>query len=139
MFLESIIKIKPKWWDVVPFLSSFTANAIYPNVYLPKEVYKNLKSDHPKQKWVALLKHEQEHLKREKEISPIVFGLKYLFLSSFRFQEEMIAIKAQMKYLKSVGENFDTNKSARFLSSWLYLWPVSYVRAKQSLDKLWES
>ena len=138
MLLEQNIKSKPKWWGIIPFLSSFTANAIYPNIYLPKRVYENLKSDNPKQKWVAILKHEQEHLKREKEIGPIIFGLKYLFLPSFRFQEEIIAIKAQIKHLKSVGENFDTDKSAGFLSSWLYLWPVTYARAKQSLDKLWK-
>ena len=135
--LTNNVKPKPKWWSIVPFLAKFTANAIWPNIYLPREVYDNLKSNNPRPKWVAVLKHEQEHLKREKEIGPIMFGVKYLFSSKIRFEEELIAIEAGMKYLKSAGEPFDTDKSARFLSSWLYLWPVPYEEAKRRLDKLW--
>ena len=55
----------------------------------------------------------------------------------FRFQEELLAIKASMKYLKRKKLTFDTDKSARHLSSWLYLWMVSYDRAKRELDKAW--
>lgn len=138
MQLGRNVRPKPKWWGIVPFLSKFTANAIWPNVYLPQEVYDNLKSGNPKPKWVAVLKHEEEHLRRENEMGPVIFGLKYLFSGRFRFDEELIAIKAGMKYLESVGETFDTARSAGFLSSWLYLWPVSYKEAKTALDKLWK-
>ncbi len=138
MRLDSNIKLKPWWWGVVPMLSKYTANAIYPNIYLPKEVYENLLSNNPKPKWIAILKHEQEHITREKEFGAIMFGLKYLFSPKFRFQEELIAIKVQMKYLKSVGETFDTNKAATFLSGRLYLWPISYKLAKRSLDEAWK-
>ncbi len=118
-------------------LSGFTAHAIYPNIYLPREVYENLYSNNPKPKWIAVLKHEQEHIKREKEMGAIVFGLRYLFSPKFRFQEELVAIKAQMKYLKSVGEKFDINKAANFVSGWLYLWPVTTELAKRVLDEAW--
>lgn len=138
MKLDPNIKPKPRWWNIIPMLSSLTANAIYPNIYLPKKVYESLLSDNPKLKWIAVLIHEQEHIKREKEIGVIMFGLKYLFSPKFRFSEELIAIKAQMKYLKSVGKKFDTNKAAKYLSGWLYFWPVTYKYAKQLLDGAWK-
>lgn len=118
-------------------LSTYTANAIYPNIYVPKEMYENLCSDTPKPRWIAVLKHEQEHIKREKKIGVIMFGLKYLFLPKFRFQEELIAIRTQMKYLKLSGEEYDTNKAATYISGWLYLWSVPYEYAKRVLDEAW--
>lgn len=137
MKLADNIKIKPIWWGVIPMLSKYTANAIYPNIYIPKHVYNNLLSDNPKPEFVGVLLHEQEHIKREKEIGVIKFGLKYLFSPKFRFWEELAAIKPQMKYLKSIKQKFDTEKAAGYLSGWLYLWPVSYIEAKEKLDKIW--
>jgi len=138
MKLPSNVKIKPTWWGVIPVLSRYTANAIYPNIYMPKHVYDNLLSTTPKHEFVSVLLHEQEHIKREKQLGVIKFGLKYLFSPKFRFDEELEAIKPQMKYLKSIGKNFDTVKAAKYLSGWLYLWPVSYEHAKQVLDNTWE-
>lgn len=124
--------IKSKSW----FFQN-TAQAIYPNIYLPKRVYNNLNSNNPDPKNLAVLIHEQTHIKRQKEIGCLKWGIKYLFLPRFRFEEELLAIKAQMSYLKKHKKEFDIEKSAKYLSGWLYLWPVSYKFAKKELEKVW--
>lgn len=139
MILGSNVKVKPEWWGIVPMLSRYTANALGWNIYLPKRIYKNLQTDNPKSEWVAILIHEEEHIKRQKQIGIIKFGLKYLFFPKFRFNEEIEAMKPQMKYLKSKGSTFNTSKAAKFLSGYLYLWPVSYDYAKKILDKTWSA
>lgn len=139
MKLNPHIKPKPKFWKYIPWLTTFTANAIYPNIYLPLQVYDDLLTENPKPKNVSVLIHEQTHLKRQKEMGWLVFGLKYLLFPKFRFNEELMAIKESMKYLKKKNITFDTERRARFLSSWIYLWPVSYEYAKKELDGAWTS
>lgn len=139
MKLDPFIKPKSGFWQYIPWLSTFTANAIYPNIYLPQQVYDDLLKENPEPKNVSVLIHEQTHLKRQKEMGWLIFGLKYLFFPKFRFNEELIAIKESMKYLKKKNITCDTERRARFLSSWIYLWPVSYEYAKEELDKAWES
>lgn len=68
MKLQSNVKIKKFPWTIIPLLSTHTAHAIYPNIYLPKQVYEDLLSDDPKQKNVSVLIHEQTHIKRQKEM-----------------------------------------------------------------------
>lgn len=137
MKLPSNVKAKDRPWNIFPF-SKYTSQAIYPNIYFVKEVFENLKSDNPKSKYVAALKHEQTHIKRQKETGWIRWGFKYLISSTYRFNEELEAIKSSMKYLKRKGVNYDTSKTAKYLSSWLYLWCVSYEKAKEDLDRTWE-
>lgn len=130
--------VKPKnfIWNMFPF-SKYTAQAIYPNIYFTKEVYENLKSSKPNPRYIAALKHEQTHIERQKRAGWLKWELSYIFLPRFRFNEEFEAIKASMKYLKSKNCTFDINKSAKYLSGWLYLWCVSYQKAKSELDKAW--
>lgn len=136
--LRPHIKLKSKLWKFIPWFTDFTANAIYPNIYLPKKVYENLKSKNPKPKYMVALIHEETHLQRERQMGWLKFGIKYLFLSKFRFNEEMIAIKAAIKYQKKNNLSFDIEKTAKYLSGWLYLWPVSYKEARIELEKAWE-
>jgi len=117
-------------------IGSKTALAIYPNVYLPKKVFENLKSKNPNPKYIAILAHEQKHIERQKEMGPFKWGIKYSFCSGFRFNEELAATKAQMEVHKKYGIKFDIEKNARYLSSWLYFWPVSYETAKKELEKI---
>jgi hypothetical protein len=122
--------IKSKSW----FLQN-TAQAIEPNIYLPKKIHDNLNSKNPDPKNLAILIHEQTHIKRQKEMGLLKWGIKYIFLPKFRFEEEILAIKAQMRYLKKRKIKFDIEKSAKYLSSWLYLRPVSYKIAKKELKR----
>ena len=111
------VKKKPKIWEFIPWLSSYTAQAIYPNIFVSKEVYEDLSRSKPNHKFVAVLEHEKKHIERQKELGFIKFGIGYLFSTKFRFQEEFLAIKEGMKYLKKNKLTFDTDKSARYLSS----------------------
>ncbi|MFH1971283.1 MAG: hypothetical protein ABIJ05_02770 [Patescibacteria group bacterium] len=139
MKLPSNIKVKRGLLDIFPF-SKYTAQAVYPNIYLPKHVYENLKLDKPNPQYIATLKHEQAHIERAIKIGWVMWDLKYIFYPRFRFNEEIEAIKNSMKYLKRNNRNnivFNTGKRAKRLSSWLYLWCVSYIKAKEKLDKAW--
>lgn len=131
------VRKKPKIWEFVPWLSSYTAQAIYPYIFVSKEVYNDLNKPRPSHKYIAVLEHEKKHIERQKELGFIKFGIGYLLSPKFRFQEELLAIKEGMKYLKKNKLTFDTDRSARYLSSWLYLWMASYVKAKKELDRLW--
>lgn len=98
-----------------------------------------MQTKNPNPYYIATLEHEKRHLEREKEVGFLKFGFKYLFSPKFRFQEELIADKEAMKFLKKKGLTFNIEKSARYLSSWLYLWPVSEEKAKKELTKLWKT
>lgn len=138
MKLPPNVKMKPSFWNIIPWLTRQTATALYPNIYLPQHIYKDLLKRDPDPYNVALLIHEQTHIKREMEIGWFYFDLKYLFSPTFRVNEEFIAIKEAMKFIKSKELMWNTEKSARYLSGWVYLWPVSYKYAKKTLHDIWK-
>lgn len=137
MKLPSNVRIKPRFLEFLPWLSSYTAQAIYPNIYFSEEVYKKLRSPNSDLKYVAVLLHEQTHIERQREMGFLKWGIKYVFSPKFRFNEELEAIKVQISYLKKHKRKFDIDKRARYLSGWLYFWPVSYKTAKKELEEAW--
>lgn len=137
MKLPENVKLKKGVAAWIPWLNNNTAQGLYPNVYLPKKVFENLKKEKPDPKNIAVLAHEQKHLERQKEMGPFKWGMKYSFCSSFRFNEELISTRAQMAVYKKYKKKFDIEKNAKYLSSWLYFWPVSYKKAKEELEKIW--
>jgi len=138
MNLPKYVKGKPGFFKFIPILGEYTANSIYPWIFLPKGVYENLKFPSPNPPYVALLIHEQKHYERQRKIGWLLFGLKYLFSAKFRFNEELIAVKEAMKYLKKNNISFDFDRKAKTLSSYLYLWPVSKNYAEKELRKIWD-
>mgnify|MGYP001583543503 CR=1 FL=1 len=136
MKLDKNIKAKVGLWKLIPFLANKTAHGIYPNVYLPEHIFNDLKSNNPNPYNVALLLHEQEHVKRQKEQGIVIWLLKYIFIPKFRFEEELKADISKIDFLKSKNLEFDVEKRAKQLSGWIYLWPVSYKEAKEKLNKL---
>jgi len=132
-----LVKQKPKIWNLLPWLSSYTAQAIYPSIYVSEKVYEDLSRIRSKAEYVAILEHEKKHIERQKKLGVFNFGIKYLFSPRFRFKEELLAIRASMKYLKKKRLDFDIEKKAKQLSSWLYLWMTSYDEAKKELQKTW--
>lgn len=138
MKLAANIKIKPKYWNLIPWISDQTATALYPNIYLPERTYRDLSSAKPDPYNISRLIHEQTHIVRIKEVGIAKFAMKYLFDPKFRIAEELIATKEGMKFIKSKKLSWDIDRSARYLSSWLYLWPASYNNAKTRLEKIWK-
>lgn len=137
-YKEIEVRKKPSFWRFIPWLSSYTAQAIISRIYVSEEIFKSLKLKNTNPKMIAVLEHEKKHIERQKELGPFKFGVKYLFSPKFRFQEELIAIRESMKYLKTKKLSFDIERSAGFLSSWLYLWMTSYDKAKSELEKIWD-
>lgn len=137
MKLPNYVRPKPGFFKYIPALKDYTANSIYPWIFIPRDIYDDLKSDVPNDKHVALLIHESTHYKRQKSIGWFKFGIKYLIFSEFRFNEELVAVKEAMKYLKSKKIKFDFDRKARHLSSHLYLWPVSKEYAEKQLRRVW--
>ena len=136
MKLPKNVRLKKGLWNLFPFLN-FTGQAIYPNIYLSKNVYENLKTNKPEPHYFAALKHEQTHIERATKKGWIIWNLKYIISPTFRFNEELEAIKSSMRYLKENNITFNTDKRAKHLSSYLYLWCVSYKKAKEKLDEIW--
>ena len=132
------VKVRPKIWNLIPWVSNYTAQAIYPNIYFSEKVYEKLSSLDPDSKYVAALIHEQTHIERQKRLGWIKWGVRYVFSPKFRFNEELEAIKVSMKYLKRKRIGFDFEKKAKILSGWLYFWPVLYKFAKKELEKAWK-
>ncbi len=130
--------MKPKYWNLIPWISEQTATALYPNIYLPEKTYRDLQTANPDPYNVARLIHEQTHIARIKKTGIAKFALSYLFDPKFRISEELIATKEGMKFIKSKKLTWDTDRSAKYLSGWLYLWPVSYSFAKNQLEKIWK-
>lgn len=139
MKLPQNVKVKTFPWTVLPVTSTYTAHAIYPNVYLPHHIYDNLLTNNPNPEYVSVLIHEQTHIERQKQMGWFIWGLQYCLFPSFRFHEEIAAITPSMKYVKECGLQWNTKRSATFLSSYLYLWCVDFHAAKKTLDQIWQS
>lgn len=137
MKLQSNVRIKNFPWTILPVFSKYTAHAIYPNIYIPRHIYENLLSKNPDPKNISVLIHEQTHIQRQKQIGWFLWGIKYCFSKNFRFNEEIVAIEESMKYLKRQNFKWDTDRTAKFLSGYLYFWCVPYEIAKRKLDKIW--
>lgn len=63
-----IVRKKPRIWEFVPWLSSYTAQAIYPNIFVSKEVYEDIHKAKPNHKFIAVLEHEKKHIENIKNI-----------------------------------------------------------------------
>ncbi len=131
--------MKSKLWDLIPWISNKTAQAVYPNIYLPKFVYENLQSNNPNLWHRALLIHEQEHIERQRRVGLLRWGLKYIFISKFRYEEEIAADIPKFKYLKANGGDPYIEKRAKHLSGWNYFWPAPYLEVKTRLESIWKS
>lgn len=137
MKLAGHIISKPRFLGFIPFIGNKTANSIGPFIFVPLDIYNDLKSQNPHPRHLALLIHEETHRKRQKEMGFIRFGVQYVFNSRFRFKEELIAVKEAMKFLKKNKLSFEFDKHAKFLSNYVYLWPVSKDYAQKELKKVW--
>ncbi len=137
MNLGSNVKRKNKFWDLIPWVSNKTAQAVYPNIYLPDFVYDNLTSGNPSIWHQALLIHEQEHIKRQTKQGPFLWKIKYTLSPRFRYEEEIAADIPKLKYLKDNGKDPHIERRAKHLSGWNYFWPVSYKEAKGRLENIW--
>lgn len=113
MMLANYVKPKPWYFMFIPMLNKYVANSLYPFIFMPKDIYINLRSSNPNLHHIALLIHEEAHRKRQKQMGWLPFGVKYLLDPKFRFNEELLN------------------------SGWLCLYPVSKYSTEKELKKVW--
>ena len=82
--------------------------------------------------------HELVHVKRQKEHGYFLWNSKYIFLRSFRLQEELAAIEIQMRFLHQSGLIYNVSKKAKEFSDSTYLWVTSFENATALLEDLWQ-
>lgn len=116
-----------------------TSTTIYPYVYLSRSVYKSIHSSQPDPYKISIVLHKEEHIKRIKKIGASKWYRQYFISRKFRLEEELIATKPQLAYIKSKGLTFDLDRKARVLSGHLYFWAVSRNEAKTRLTNMWNS
>lgn len=138
MKLPGYVISKGRFLHYLPLIGRSTAQSLGPIILIPDPIYQDLQTEHPNPKHTALLIHEETHRRRQKEMGILQFAYRYLFDSKFRFQEELVAVKEAMKYLKKNKIVFDFDKNAQFLSGYVYLWPVSEEYAEKELKKIWD-
>lgn len=132
------IRKKPKLFDLLRHEGYGISTALYPNVYLSAAVYEGLHTDNPDPYHVSVLIHEEEHIQRIKRYGIFRWYARYLWSRRFRVEEELAAYRSQFTYLKAKDLTFNFARVARGLSSWQYLWAVSYTEALERLQKLWD-
>lgn len=132
------IRSRPAFIDGMPGLSPTSATAIYPYIYVGKALYANLISEQPDPSNVALILHEQEHIKRIREAGILKWYGRYAISRTFRLQEELAAIEPQFAHLKGYGISVDFKHRARILSGGMYLWPGDYEGVYGRLTEIWE-
>ena len=142
--MQSNIKAKPplpkllKRISMLDTLFTQTAQGIYPYILVPQHIYDDLNSPAPNPYYLALIVHEQTHLDRQSKYGWLKWMVSYAVSPKFRFREELEASIAQMGFLKRRGLSFPIEATAKLLSSWLYLKPVSYETAFKELKLAWE-
>lgn len=140
MTLGVYIKPTPKLFRFLPLLLKPVAYTIYPFIFLPREIFINLQSNHPNPKFIALLIHEEFHRERQKQLGVLSFALQYFFSPRFRSQEELAGVTAALKYLKTKNIPFFNIEKISFLDpEYLFLWPVSKAYGLDKIRKLYHS
>lgn len=136
MTLPRYIKQAPKWWKYFPYLKILKGCLFFKWIYLRNDIYSNLQSDIPDDRNYSVLLHEMKHLERMKFLGMFRFGFQYIFSRKHRLEEELLAIREQIIYLKSKNLEYDIDWSARTLAGWPYLWCTSYENAKKRLEEI---
>lgn len=109
--------------------------AFFGKVYLRDSLWHDYISGDPSPRTLSIITHEETHIKRLG--SDIKNQIKYWTDPNFRFQEELAAIREEMKVLKSYNEEFTIDERAKNLSGAAYLWCTDYETATKELESIW--
>jgi hypothetical protein len=138
MISNNLIQPSQKLWRFLPYFSKLRGLLFFNKIYLRQDIYENLQSSNPDPYFESILIHELEHLKRSREQGWLKYGCNYIFTRKGRLEEELAAVRAQMQFLKSKGQNYPyIERTAKALSGPYYLWAGEYQDIKKSLEKIW--
>lgn len=113
-------------------------HVLFSKIYLRRDLFQKFAKGKVNPELISVLEHEVKHIERGKRNGSLRWSILYWLSRKHRFQEELHAIKEEMKILKKAGKNFDFDKRARYLSGLLYLWAAPYKQVHRELTKLWE-
>lgn len=133
--MDNSVKIKtyPKYFKYLPISDTGFTTFIFKTIYLNKDIYEDIKTSNPKPLSVAVLKHQETHVKN----AGICKFLSYVLSKEFRIKEEQDAFKAMFKHLKQNGGTFDLEKVAKNFASARYLWMTTYKDGLELITKIW--
>lgn len=114
------------------------ACAVYPNIYVPLWFFTDLLRGKVTPYMEAVLAHEQTHLDRQVATGVNLWYRRYIFEPTFRLDEELVAIQAQLAILVARNAEYDYKKAAASLSSLMYGRMISNERATRILSSLWD-
>ncbi len=135
MSIPEFVKPAPSYWQYLPYFKHLRGVYLFGKVYLKKEIYENLNNPSPDPYFESILVHELKHKEQVEKTGYIIFSIKYLFSRNFRLNSELEAIKAQITFLKSKDIKYPyIERTAKALSSWVYLWAGDYAVIKTVLD-----
>ena len=94
MKLTTNVKAKTGLWKFLPkIISTKTAQCVYPFIFLPEHIYKDLISRTPKPESIAVLLHEKVHLERQKRKGIFFVAFYILFLQNFALTKNYWLLK----------------------------------------------
>lgn len=137
MILPKNVKIYPRLFKVIRIFSKKGFN-IGTTIYLNRDIYEDLQNSSPKIENIAVLKHEELHVKRVREKGSMKWGFKYAVDPNFRLNEELLAYKVMFKYLKENNQTYDLDRVAKAFAGGRYLWVKPYKEAKVIVQKAWD-
>ncbi len=136
---EGYIMPIQSWFSRIPQLDSNVAQAVYPFIFLPPDLYSRIVETPSKDPAdLSILIHERVHIDRAREVSPFLYLSRYTSDPSFRLNEELLAIEAQMRYLRSFGVMYDIKEKALQFSDETYGRMLPLEEAESVLSALWE-
>lgn len=119
-----IIKIKPFFLRLITGHRQWVA--FTPCVYHPWGI--------DPQQYPEVIAHEAVHLARQEALGRWLWYLRYCVSPSFRVDEEVLAIVAQLEALPESRHFSVVNYYANALSGRLYWWATSYAAATAAIE-----
>lgn len=135
------IKIKqvPQWLIWLGIFPKTANLGLAPYIFLCKELFEDYKKGTPNCKTKAMIAHESVHVERQKTIGLLKFLYLYRYSKQFCLNEEIKAIKEEMRIYKSCSKKFNIEHRAKSLSTfWVYRNCINYEDAEKLLADLWQ-
>lgn len=120
-----MLKVKP-WW--LSSTGKYTWVTIYPYIYYPKSIA------NPEQ-YLSTIKHEEVHLERQQTLGKYVWLFSYLTNKVFRFHEEALAMRVELKFTPEAQRYSRMVEQASQLSGQFYHNCTTYNEAIIELSK----
>ena len=136
---KRIIIFLPRWKFPL-FWSGAGAVAVYPRLFVNASVYNKegvkqgtLTNDELRH-YSSMLVHEQVHHRQQRK-DGWKWYLKYIFSTSYRFEQELQAYRTQAEFVK-IQYNVDIKEGvAKALSSKTYFKMAGYKKAKKAIEE----